>query len=58
MTACQLMLQLVTSIVFPYLSCEFKVQLVSDLYVAGVYIKGGEHQSQALPPHTVLASYG
>lgn len=45
------------SIVFPYLSCEFKVQLLSDLYVVGFYVKRGEHQSQALPLQ-VLASYG
>lgn len=46
------------SIVFPYLSCEFKAQLISDLYVAGFLVKRGEDQSQALPLQSVLASYG
>lgn len=45
------------SIVLSYLSCESKVQLLSDLYVVCFYVKRGEYQSQALPLQ-VLASYG
>ncbi|KAM7320886.1 hypothetical protein ACRRTK_020139 [Alexandromys fortis] len=46
------------SIVLSYLSCESKVQLLSDLYVVCFYVKRGEYQSQALPLQFVMSGWG